>query len=117
MNDEHARHYWQRHSIPCLDQGSVWIERNRSWIEEQASLHPGFGDALRSIALDALESEQPLDVRRALSALAVLGTDDDVPRLREVATERGGIVARDAGAAVEEIEKHRRTAQRRSGIG
>lgn len=109
MNEDHARRYWQGHSIPSLDQGSPWIERNRAWIAEQVTLHPGFGDALRHIALEALGSEQPLDVRRALSALAVLGTDDDVPRLRAVASERGGIVARDAGAALQEIERHRRS--------
>lgn len=108
MSEEHARHYWQRRSIPCLDQGRDWLERNRTWIEEEASRHPGFGDALRTIALDALGSDESFDVRRALSALAVLGTPDDVPRLREVANERGGVVARDAGAAVSEIEKHRR---------
>jgi hypothetical protein len=108
MNEEHARLYWQRHSIPCLDQGRDWIARNRSWIEEQVRLHPGFGDALRSIALEALESEQSLDVRRAMSALAVLGTSADVPRIRAVADGRGGLLARDAGAAVHEIEKYQR---------
>lgn len=108
MSDERAQHYWRRHSIPCLDQGRDWIERNRTWIEQEASLHPGFGDALRTIALDALGSDEPFEVRRALSALAVLGRPDDVPRLRAVASERGGLLARDAGAAVSEIEKHRR---------
>jgi hypothetical protein len=105
MHEEHARYYWRRHSIPHLDQGRDWIARNRVWIEEQDGLHPGFGDALRAIALDALESDEAFDVRRALSALSVVGTPADVARLREVAEERGGLLARDADAAVSEIEQ------------
>lgn len=109
MVEEIARRFFRQHTIYPFARPS-WVARNREWIEEQARLYPGFAAALRSIALEALDSGveegDAQRVRRALGALAVVGGRNDVARLTVVGEVHGGLYAQDVGAATYEIEHH-----------
>jgi hypothetical protein len=109
MVEELARHFFRRHTIYPFAR-PFWVALNREWIEEQARLYPGFGSALRAIALEALEAGiEDVDanqVRRALGAVAVVGLPRDVARLLAISDLHGGLFAKDIRAAVYEIEHH-----------
>jgi len=80
-----------------------WMQRNRAWIREAESGHPGAANRLRAAALTELQSPDADRVSKGLAILAVLGTAEDVPVLRRVAGRRAALEA-EARTAVGEIE-------------
>lgn len=102
---KYAEYWLQRRSLYGLNQPR-FIGFNARWIREAEEGRPGFSTSLRHVALQALDSPDSLMVSQGVSALAVVGLPDDLPRLMEL-MESGGPVAKDARTAAWEIE-HRR---------
>ncbi len=77
---------------------TVWHRR----IEEEEALRPSFPIAVRTVARDELGAPEGA-ARNAISALAIVGTIDDVPALRGAAL-RDPTLAEDIRLTVREIE-------------
>jgi hypothetical protein len=95
---------WFRHYGFYTMDRPFFLEENARRVAEQDGAHPGFSRSLRELALEALTSEDEAAVRRALSALAVVGEVTDIPAIRSAASGGGVGVTKDAGTAVYEIE-------------
>lgn len=81
------------------------MEQNYQRVADQEAAHPGFAAELRQFALETLgAAEDELAGRRALSALAVVGSRPDLAAVSAVGEARGGAIRKDAGAAAYEIE-------------
>ena len=107
MSETYARWFFAKRTLYPMER-VYWMELNARWISEQEQAHPGFGTALRAVALEALAAGDGPGMRKALSALAVVGTAADLPALDHLAA-KSGAVGKDAGAAAWEI-RHREAA-------
>ena len=59
---------------------------------------------LRQVSLEALDSDDPPLLRRALTCLAIVGASEDVPTIQPLLAHSDSDVARDAKTAIFEIE-------------
>jgi len=94
--------WFRRYGFYTMDR-PFFLEENARRVAEQEGAHPGFSESLRVFALEALTSEDEATVRRALSALAVVGEVGDIPAIRSASSEGGPAVTKDVGTAVYEI--------------
>ena len=95
---EYAYH-WLRDTALYLQRPNH-LARNRRHVTEIDTGRPGFASQLRLVALEALGSEGSLLVHKAIAALAVVGTIEDLPHLELVAAAHRNVVR----TAIFEIE-------------
>jgi hypothetical protein len=74
-------------------------------IADAQAASPGFATRLRRVALETLEGQDPAWLRRALGALAFVGTKEDVTRISLLMGHSDEGVAKDAGTCLFEIRK------------
>jgi hypothetical protein len=96
-------HVWLRRTALPLGHANGLV-LNRRGIAQLERAHPGFADQLRQAALDAVEGAEPALQRRAVAALAVVGTPADIPALRRAGQRAGAPLAQEARTAVDAIE-------------
>ena len=82
-----------------------FIENQRDQIAEKVLGDPRFAEKLRQVALEALRSDQPSTVRRALTALAFVGTDAELAIVEQLKTHEDAAVSRDAATCLYEIKR------------
>jgi hypothetical protein len=76
---------WLRsHAFFSLGTPGYW-RANAAWLNREERDHAGFAECLRKVALEFLDSGNADDAGRALRVLAVVGKDEDVARLKELA--------------------------------
>ena len=98
----YARWWFTHYGLYTMDR-VFFMEENVRRIADQEKAYPDFRDQLRAVALEALGADDERTVRRALSALAIVGYGVDLAAIREVAELQRGAVAKDSGAAEWEI--------------
>jgi hypothetical protein len=101
---------WLREARPPTGQRG-WGRLLRATIQNTETARPGFASALRLAALDELRDTDPIAARKTIAILAIVGTAEDVPTLRALASNQRGLVD-DVRTAVCEIEEREVLAQR-----
>ena len=99
---EYVEH-WFRHTAMRVGKPE-WLERNAVWVQQAAEGRPGFADELRNIALEALQNSERELVHRALAALAVIGSSEDLGAIGQFTTSHDEWLAAAARTAAFEIE-------------
>ena len=98
-----VRHWFEHYVLHSF--GPVPHHLSRGWIEEKAHSRPEFTDSLRLVALESLDRLDANRVRRALSALAIVGHVEDLARIEELLSEKDNPVSADARATISEIKR------------
>jgi hypothetical protein len=70
------------------------------FIEENSATNPDFRARAREIALESLNMEDPVLVRKGIQVLTVVGSDEDMSSVRELLNHRNKAVVKDARAAL-----------------
>ncbi len=79
----------------------------RSFVSQENEARPGFADRLRHLALEILKTEgDMLYVRQAICALAVVGTEEDIPIIEGLDVQGNMELAVDVKTCIYEL-KHR----------
>ena len=95
-NGPHGPHFtWDRDRT-----GHCGIEHLRRVVAEQAEHNPVFGEAVRSVALKALLIGEVNLMRRAIQVLCVVGSDDDIASLRQLAQHPSANLRKDLRACL-----------------
>ena len=100
-----------------LDQDAVSLEHrnairlNRTMIRALEVQRPGFGDTLCDTALETIGTARDDSVRKAIAALAIVGSAHHVSTLRGLAAH-DPTLSRDVQRAVDAIEERELVAQR-----
>jgi len=105
---DYARHWLRREALPIGHPN--WMTLNRVWVREVEDARPGFSEQLRNTALASLATDDETLVRNAIAILAIVGTAEDVPTLKEITEDSGAQLHSDARTAIYEIE-HRSSEQ------
>jgi hypothetical protein len=82
-----------------------FIDYLREQIADKVQADSMFGTKLRQVALEALRSGQSSIVRRALTALAFVGTHADLGTVEALKTHRDAAVSKDAATCLYEIKR------------
>lgn len=82
-----------------------FIDYQREHIADKVQADSLFAAKLRQVALEALKSDQPSTVRRALTALAFVGTAADLGIVNHLKTHEDAAVSRDAATCLYEIKR------------
>jgi hypothetical protein len=95
---EYAYHWLRASAVRLYRPFDMTLTRD--WVSAIEGGRPGFAFQLRLVALDALRSDDPQLVHKAIAALAVVGERADCVQLRAVS----GVHAVAARTAIFELE-------------
>lgn len=80
----------------------------KEWVAEQDTAYPGFAERLRSLVLMILDTEEDAKyLRRALCALAVVGIEEDIPKIESLLAKEDEELATDVRTCVYAITHQR----------
>ena len=82
-----------------------FIEYQREQIADKVQADSMFATKLRQVALESLKSDEPSVVRRALTALAFVGTHADLGTVKGLKTHGDAAVSKDAATCLYEFER------------
>ena len=82
-----------------------FMDYQRRQIAEKVQAEPMFAEKLRQVALEVLKSDEPSMIRRALTALAFVGTDADVGPVKALKAHGDPAVSKDASTCLFEIRR------------
>jgi hypothetical protein len=100
--------FYMLHRMPWGLSRPRFMDYQRKHIEEMALARPKFPNYLRQAALSALDADDVEIIRRALAALAFVGTPADLPKVTNLVENTNTDLSKDAGTCVFEIElRHR----------
>jgi hypothetical protein len=82
-----------------------FIDNQREQIADKVRADSMFATKLRQVALEAVKSDAPSIVRRALTALAFVGTDTDLGTVEGLKAHGDAAVSKDAATCLYEIKR------------
>lgn len=82
-----------------------FIDYQREQIADKVQADSMFATKLRQVALEALRSDEPSIIRRALTVLAFVGTDADLGTVQGLKAHGDAAVSKDAGTCLFEIKR------------
>ncbi len=82
-----------------------FIDYQREQIANKVQADSMFATKLRQVALEALKSDEPSIVRRALTALAFVGTDADLGTVAGLKAHGDSAISKDAATCLYEIKR------------
>ena len=82
-----------------------FIDFQREQIADKVQVDSMFAPKLRQVALEALKSDQPSVIRRALTALSFVGTDADLGIVENLKRHGDTGVSKDAATCLYEIKR------------
>lgn len=93
--------------LSWLRRGPFCMGLYRGFVNQENEARPGFTDRLRHLALAILKTEDDmLYVRQAICALAVVGTEEDIPVIQGLDVQGNMELVVDVKTCIYEI-KHR----------
>lgn len=87
-----------------------FMDFQRQHIREQTDANSTFPSRLRQVALEALERDDPEAICRGLTALAFVGTREDLPAIERFKTHNHPKISKFATTCLFEVKKNDRAA-------
>ena len=98
----YAEHWFQHTAVSI---GTKFLfQASRKRIEDIEAARPGFAQHLRAVALGHLSGNDATTVRRALAALAIVGTIDDIQQINALTESSDPMISGAARFARFELE-------------
>jgi hypothetical protein len=82
----------------------LFMDHLKRYVEEKTAADPDFPSQLRGAALKAIEIDDPVLLRRGLTALAFVGRKSDAPQVESLTHHPNTDVAKDARTCLFELK-------------